>query len=168
MNQVVTCELWLLNGTALTHCLLENTYTGTHSPQGSTDNQGTLSNLCSVRTSKQHELQPCTQASRCRTRDGGGPGEMDTHLNSRTPSASEGEEVSHLRGKEGIWLAAFWSSAHLLISRLTGQEEILKGLKQLRQEVRVPWSIPWEMSFIWDLGEGEKLWKPFEVNDLCI
>ena len=57
----------------MTHCLLENTYTGTHSPQGSTDNQGTLSNLCSVRTSKQHELQPCTQASRCRTRDGGRP-----------------------------------------------------------------------------------------------
>ena len=72
-NQVVTCELWLLNGTALTHCLLENTYTGTHSPQGSTDNQGTLSNLCSVRTSKQHELQPGTQASRCRTRGRGRP-----------------------------------------------------------------------------------------------
>lgn len=99
---------------------------------------------------------------------GGGPGEMDTHLNSRTPSASEWEEVSHLWGKEDIWLAAFWSSAHLLISRVTGQEETLKALKQLRQEVRVPWSIPWEMSFIWDLGEGEKLWKPFEVNDLCI
>lgn len=73
MNQVVTCALRLLNGTALTHCVLENTYTGTHSPQGSPDNQGTLSNLCSVRTSKQHELQPCTQASRCRTRDSGRP-----------------------------------------------------------------------------------------------
>ena len=73
MNQVVTCALRLLNGTALTHCLLENTYTGTHSPQGSTDNQGILWNLCSVRTSKQHELQPCTQASRCRTRGSGRP-----------------------------------------------------------------------------------------------
>ena len=64
----------------------------------------TLSNLCSVRTSKEHELQPCTQASRCRTRDREAQGKWtptwihahQVQMNERKSAAHEGKKTSGL------------------------------------------------------------------------
>ena len=128
MNQVVTCELQLL----MTHCLLENTYTGTHSPQGSTDNQGTLSNLCSVRTSKQHELQPCTQASRCRTRDGGRPrgnGHPPEFTHTKCKRMRGSQPLMGERRHLACCLLKFGSPSNIKINRPRRNTERLKAIE---------------------------------------
>lgn len=72
-------------------------------------------------------------------------------------------------GREGRHLACcplkFSSPSSIWSWRPRKEQE---AFKQLRQEGRGLWSIPWEMSFIWGSGETRDWLQTCKINNLCV